>query len=125
MPKPNRPTIDESVTAYLRTLSGADKSASTITAYRPDLSQLARFLREPNRAVSSLADGSQTDVVVYRIHLAGQGTSGTTRDRTLAALREFSRLRETEDSVAANLTREGAIPKKETRRPRSMALAPR
>jgi site-specific recombinase XerD len=37
MPKTNRPTADATMTAYLRTLSGANKSASTITAYRTDL----------------------------------------------------------------------------------------
>ena len=34
MPKTNRPIIDATMTAFLRTLSGANKSASTITAYR-------------------------------------------------------------------------------------------
>jgi hypothetical protein len=33
MPKPIRPIIDATMTAFLRTLSGANKSASTITAY--------------------------------------------------------------------------------------------
>jgi hypothetical protein len=44
MPKLNRPTIDESVTAYLRRLASANKSTSTITAYRTDLAQLASIL---------------------------------------------------------------------------------
>jgi len=34
MSKPNRPTIDATMTAFLRTPSGAKKSASTITVYR-------------------------------------------------------------------------------------------
>jgi hypothetical protein len=34
MPKPNRPTTDATMTGFLRNLSGANKSASTITAYR-------------------------------------------------------------------------------------------
>ncbi len=44
MPNKNSATIEGSVTAFLRTLSGAKKSASTITAYRTDLLQIARFL---------------------------------------------------------------------------------
>ena len=44
MPKPNRPTIDESATAFLRMLSGVNKSTSTITAYRTDLAQFASIL---------------------------------------------------------------------------------
>jgi hypothetical protein len=39
MPKANRPTIDATMTAFLRTLSGAIKSASTITAYGTDLAR--------------------------------------------------------------------------------------
>jgi hypothetical protein len=45
--------------------------------------------------------------------LAGQGASGTTRARKLAAIREFSRFREDENSVAANLSLEVAMPKNE------------
>jgi hypothetical protein len=39
MPKPNRPTTDATMTAFLRMLSGANKSASTIAAYRTNLAQ--------------------------------------------------------------------------------------
>ena len=34
MSKPNRPTIDATMTAFLRTPSNAKKSPSTITVYR-------------------------------------------------------------------------------------------
>ena len=44
MPKPNRPTIEESATAFLRMLSGVNKSTSTITAYRTDLARFASIL---------------------------------------------------------------------------------
>jgi hypothetical protein len=39
MPKTNRPTIDATMTAFLRMLSGGNKSASTIIAYRTDLAR--------------------------------------------------------------------------------------
>jgi hypothetical protein len=39
LPKPNRPTADATMTAFPRTLSGANKSASTLTAYRTDLAR--------------------------------------------------------------------------------------
>jgi hypothetical protein len=45
------------VTAYLRTLAGANKSASTITAYRTDLAQFVAFLHETNCTIASPADG--------------------------------------------------------------------
>ena len=39
MPNKNPSTIHAGVTAFLRTLSGTNKSASTITAYRTDLAR--------------------------------------------------------------------------------------
>jgi hypothetical protein len=39
MPNDNTSTIDTSLAAHLRTLSGANKSVATITAYPTDLSQ--------------------------------------------------------------------------------------
>ena len=56
MPNAKPPTIDDSVTAFLRTLSGANKSPSTITAYRTDLAQFARFLGETNCTIAAPAD---------------------------------------------------------------------
>ena len=55
MTQTKRPTIDESMTAFLRTLSGAAKSASTITAYRTDLAQFARFLSETTCTIATAA----------------------------------------------------------------------
>jgi hypothetical protein len=42
------PTIDESVTAYLRTIARANKSAATITANRTDLAQFVAFVHATN-----------------------------------------------------------------------------
>ena len=39
-------SLDAENTAYLRTLSGANNSAPTITAYRTDLMQFVRFLAD-------------------------------------------------------------------------------
>ena len=113
MPKENRPTIDESMTAYLRTLAGANKSAATITAYRTHLSQFAHFLTETNCTISAPADIRRGDIAEYLSHLAEQEMSGTTRARKLAAIREFFRYLESEGVVNANPTVGVATPKKE------------
>jgi hypothetical protein len=36
MHQPMRPTIDDTLSAFLRTLTGANKSQATITSYRTD-----------------------------------------------------------------------------------------
>lgn len=113
MPKADRPTIDATMTAFLRTLSGANKSASTITAYRTDLAQFARFLSETNCTIAGPADVTRTDVAEYLSHLGERGLSGTTRARKLAAIREFFRFLQGEGLVGSNPTLGVATPKKE------------
>ena len=113
MTQAKTPTIDESVAAYLRTLSGANKSASTITAYRTDLAQFVAFLQETNCTIASPADVRRVDVAEYLAHLSDRDISGTTRARKLAAIREFFRFLEAEGLVVTNPTLGVATPKKE------------
>jgi integrase/recombinase XerC len=113
MPKTKPPTIDDSMTAFLRTLSGANKSQSTITAYRTDLAQFARFLAETNCTVASPADITRTDVSEFLGHLADRRLSGVTRARKLAALREWFRYLEGEGLIAKNPTVGVDTPKRE------------
>jgi site-specific recombinase XerD len=113
MTQPNRPTIDESLTAFLRTMSGANKSEATIIAYRTDLSQFAHFLAETNCTISSPADISRGDIAEYLSHLGEHGMSGKTRARKLSAIREYFRFLESEGLVTANPTLGVATPKKE------------
>jgi integrase/recombinase XerD len=113
MPKPNRPTIDATMTAFLRTLAGANKRASTITAHRTDLSQFARFLAETNCTIAAAADVTRTDISEYLAHLSDQHLSGTTRARKLAAIREYFRFLEGEGLVGSNPTLGVQTPAKE------------
>ncbi len=85
------PTIDETIDAYLRMLQGANKSAATITAYRTDLDQFARFLAETNCTIATPADIRRGDITEYLAHLAARGISGTSRARKLAAVQEYFR----------------------------------
>jgi site-specific recombinase XerD len=113
MPNAKPPTIDDTVSAFLRTLSGANKSSSTIIAYRTDLRQFARHLAETNCTIASPADITRGDIAEYLSHLAEQSISGTTRARKLASIREYFRFLEREDLVAKNPTLGVQTPKKE------------
>jgi integrase/recombinase XerC len=113
MPNEKQQTIDETLSAFLRTLSGANKSAATITAYRTDLSQFAGFLAETNCTITTSADVSRGDVAEYLAHLAEQDISGNTRARKLASIREYFRFLEAQGLVAKNPTLGVATPKKE------------
>jgi hypothetical protein len=69
MPKANRPTIDATMTAFLRTLSDANKSASTITAYRTRTDEILWVVSEwdpsaeiVRRQRSYLSGSTVTDV---------------------------------------------------------------
>src|SRR4051794_18792487 len=93
-------TIDDTLSAFLRTMRGANKSEATITAYRTDLSQFARFLSETNCTISTPADVRRGDIAEYLSSLAEQHMSGTTRARKLAAIREYFRFLEGEGLVA-------------------------
>jgi site-specific recombinase XerD len=79
MPNDHTSTIDTSLAAYVRTPSGANKSAATITAYRTGLSQFLTYLRETNRTITAAAHITRADIEEDLTHLAGQGLSGTTR----------------------------------------------
>jgi site-specific recombinase XerD len=109
----NRPTIDETLTAFLRMLSGANKSEATITAYRIDLTQFAHFLTETNCTIATPADIRRGDIAEYLSHLGAQGFSGNTRARKFAAIREYFRFLESEGLVTPNPTLGVATPKKE------------
>lgn len=109
----NQRPLEIALTAYLRSLAGANKSASTIVAYRTDLQQFLDFLVETNIAVAEPADITRQDVAEYLNVLADQGRSGLTRARKLAAIREFFRFLHDEGVIDKNPTQGVATPKKE------------
>jgi hypothetical protein len=64
MHQSKEPTVDESVIAYLRTLSGANKRASSITAYPTDIVQVFAFVHATNFMIVSPSDVTRVDVLV-------------------------------------------------------------
>jgi len=113
MHQSKRPTIDDTLSTFLRTLSGANKSAATITAYRTDLLQFVHFLHATNCTVAAPADVSRGDIAEYLAHLAERGASGTTCARKLASIREYFRFLDVQGLVAKNPTLGVQTPKKE------------
>ena len=57
------------MTAFLRSLSGANMNQATIPAYRIDLSQFTDFLSGTNRMFSTPADVDRGDVAESLAHL--------------------------------------------------------
>src|SRR5689334_9682926 len=113
MPRPNQPTIEETMSAFLRSLAGANKSQATITAYRIDLAQFSRYLAETNLTIASPADIRRGDIAEYLASLADRETTGTTRARKLSSIREYFRFLEVSGLVEKNPTLGIATPKKE------------
>ena len=108
-----QPPLATALASYLRSLAGANKSPSTIVAYRTDVQQFLDFLTETDITVAQPADITRQDVSEYLNVLADQGRSGITRARKLAAIREFFRFLQDEGIIAKNPTQGVATPKKE------------
>ncbi len=85
------PTFEQTLSSFLGSLAGSNRSAATIMAYRTDLQQLVTFLRDNNLTIQSPADVTKADLTEYLAHLGTRGLSGVTRARKLAAIREYFR----------------------------------
>jgi integrase/recombinase XerC len=108
-----QPNLDDALAAYLRTLTAANKSAATITAYRTDLRQFLAFLADTNCTIAKPSDVRREDVTAYLADLADRGLSGITRARKLAAIRECFRFLHDDGVIEKNPTQGIATPKKE------------
>ena len=89
---PNRQyTFQETLAAFLRDLSGKNKSTATIKAYQTDLTQFFSFLAANSVTATAPAAVTKLDVSEYLSSLAKNGLSGISRARKLAAIREYFR----------------------------------
>jgi site-specific recombinase XerD len=86
--EPTPSTTNDTLTAFLRTLAGANKRPATITGYRGVLFQFAHFLVETDCTISTPADVRRGDIAEHLAHLAERGINGSFRARKLAAIRE-------------------------------------
>lgn len=106
-------SIQGSITAFLRSMGGKNRSQATIKAYHADLLQFDIYLKEHNIAATSPQKVTRTDVTEYLSWLGRRGVSGVSRARKLAALREFFRFLEAHDVIAKSPTNGVDTPRKE------------
>ena len=115
-------TFQETLAAFLRDLSGKNKSSATCKAYQTDLTQFFSFLSA--NSVTAIAPTAVTklDISEYLSSLAKDGLSGVSRARKLAAIREYFRFLESFGYIGKSPVVGIATPKKE--QPTRTALRP-
>ena len=89
----------ECLESFLRTLRARNLSSNTITAYGADVGQFTSWVVSTDVSITRPDQVTRSTITDYLAHLAGNGSSGVTRARKLASLREFFRC----------LTKEGVI----------------
>jgi len=87
-------TLEKALAAFLDSLSGKNRSAATLRAYRTDVLQFITFLHENNVAITDVGDVGKVDVLEYLSSLARKALTGVARARKLSAIREYFRFLE-------------------------------
>ncbi len=124
---PNRQhTFQETLIAFLRDLSGKNKSAATCKAYQTDLTQFFtqffHYLAANSVTATTPAAVTKLDISDYLSALAKAGLTGVSRARKLAAIREYFRFLESFGYLVKSPVVGIATPKKE--QPTRTALRP-
>jgi hypothetical protein len=81
----------EARTRFARDLVSRDLAPATQLAYTTDVRKFLSYLEETTVTAGSPAKITKADITEYLSHLAEEAVSGVTRQRKLAALREFFR----------------------------------
>jgi site-specific recombinase XerD len=87
-------TLEKGLATFLNTLSGKNRSASTIRAYATDIAQFIAFLHANNVSIHTPAEVEKIDVMEYLSGLAKRELTGIARARKMSALREYFRFLE-------------------------------
>ncbi len=115
-------TFHETLSAFLRDLSGKNKSIATVKAYQTDLTQFFNFLSANSVTATTPAAVTKLDISDYLSSLAKAGLTGVSRARKLAAIREYFRFLESFEYIVKSPVIGIATPKKE--QPTRTALRP-
>src|SRR5690242_9811063 len=83
--------LAESLSAFLRSLEGKNRSEATRQAYHTDLLQFFIWLKENNVAATGPDKITKADVTEFLTACHRRGLSGVSRARKLAAIREYYR----------------------------------
>jgi site-specific recombinase XerD len=106
-------TLVKALVAFLDSLSGKNRSAATLRAYKADVLQFITFLTETDVTKMTPADVSKLDCLEYLSFLAKKGLTGVARARKLAAIREYFRFLEGVGVIAKSPTVGIETPKRE------------
>src|SRR5215213_457764 len=82
-------TVTQSLDVFLKTLAGQNFSPKTIRAYGDDLAQFVAWLKSVRVDFDLPRRLERRDVESFLHHLSGQGLTGISRARKLAAIRKF------------------------------------
>jgi site-specific recombinase XerD len=93
-------TLESTLELYLRTMEGRNRSRATIHAYRTDLNQFIKWVRETNVTIDAPEDVARLDITEYLAFLSERGLSGVSRARKLAAIRGYFRFAHLEELIA-------------------------
>ncbi len=116
---PSRDTSDQPLTletalqAFLRAMQGRNRGAATIRAYNTDVSQFITWIHQNNLVATAPSRVERQDITEYLAYLAQQGTSGVSRARKLAAIREYFRFLEGHGHIERSPATGVETPKKE------------
>jgi site-specific recombinase XerD len=95
-------TTTQSLKIFLRALQGQNYSPKTLRAYGDDLTQFLGWVEKNRVDWDNPTRLSRADIEGFMQYLAGQGRSGVTRVRKLAAIRKFFAFMAENDILAAN-----------------------
>ena len=82
-------TITQSLDVFLKALAGRNFSPKTVRAYGDDLGQFVAWLKSVRVDFDLPRRLERQDIEAFLHHLSGQGLTGVSRARKLAAIRKF------------------------------------
>ena len=80
--------MDTYIDLYIQSLENGSKSKNTLEAYRRDIKEFHRFLREKN--IENISEITNTDVVSFIMKLRNEGRTGSTINRKMASIRSYA-----------------------------------
>jgi len=106
-------TFANTLTAFLRSLEGANLSAATIRAYETDVAQCLDSLRQTDMTLTGPDQVQRRHLQEHLAALGDRGLTGVTRARKVAAIRGYFRFLEDEQIIAKSPAAALETPKKE------------